>query len=42
MLKEKRLMGGGCYSSEGAGWASKGARKAFNEAGRALKAIGRV
>ena len=34
-------MGGGYYSSEGAGWASKRARKALEEAGRAFEAIGR-
>ena len=35
-------MGGDCYSSEGAGWASKGDIKALEEARMVLEAIGRV
>ena len=35
-------MGCGCYSSEEAGWDSKGSREALKDAGRALEAIGRV
>ena len=35
-------MGDGCYSSEEAGWASKGMREALEDSGRALEAIGRV
>ena len=41
MLKEKRLMGGGC-SLEGTGWASKIVRNALEAARRALEVVGWV